>query len=147
MVNGNDVTTVFISTLKGYSDYNLEFQGSVWKLQKRALFRSFTQKCFKITQKCLKLTVLLAKGLFFVKYYKGQCPTTWRWFVLDYSLIFFIIPTARRLSLRFNLVGEISKNLSLPLHPPLKAWRDMLQGGYIEGQCLSRVLYKTGVKM
>ena len=55
----------------GKKQYNLEFQGSVRNLQKRALF----MKCLEITQlkndTCVKITLLLAKRALFVKYYKG----------------------------------------------------------------------------
>ena len=46
----------------GKKQYNLEFQGSVQNLQKRALF----MKCLEITQlkndTCVKITLLLAKS-------------------------------------------------------------------------------------
>ena len=54
--------------------------------RKQHFLWSFNQKCLEITQKCVKITLLLAKRALFVKYYKGQRPTTGCWFLLDYSL-------------------------------------------------------------
>ena len=80
------------------TEYNLEFQGSIWNLQKRALLWSFTQKCPEITQKCVKITLLYTKRALFVKYYKGQRPTTdtdFFWIIAwqKYNLIFWNLHT------------------------------------------------------
>ena len=60
------------NVLTDNTEYNLEFQGSIWNLEKRVLF----MKCLEITQKCIKMTLLMAKRTLFVKCYKGQHPTT-----------------------------------------------------------------------
>ena len=57
----------------------LNFRAASGIFKKRHFWCSFTQKYLKITQ-------FLEKRHFSVKYYMGQCPTTGRWFLLDYSV-------------------------------------------------------------
>ena len=62
--------------------YNFTTASGIFK--KVYSWRSFTQKY-------LKITLFLEKRHFIVKYFKGQCPTTGRWFPLDYSLILLVV--------------------------------------------------------
>ena len=74
-LNYDDDFCIWVDIL---TEYNLEFQGSVQNLQKRALFMKFDPECLEITMKCIKITLLLAKRALFVIYYKGQHLTTGR---------------------------------------------------------------------
>ena len=100
------------------SEYNLEFQGNIWNLRKRALLWRFTQKC-------LQIILLLAKRAHFLSNItKGiirLLDGDFFWIIpcLYISFETFSLAAARHLLCDFTFLASHKKNAPSILHKKL----------------------------